>query len=153
TRTDLFAPGFLITSAGPNTAPDPTRALSVQDGTAQASAFVAGAVLLLQQRFRELTRSFGDPNQTLPDLDLVEGLLRQGGVKFQDLEDETGRMIDDVPSCGATFVRLDVLGALNAMQRRYEVDLDRIHTQLLEQPRPATGNSRPTVPKGAKILG
>jgi subtilisin family serine protease len=155
-RTDLFAPGFLVASAGPivpaGSGQDPTRTRTTDDGTAQATAMVAGAILLIQQRYRELTRSFGDPKDSLPDVNLIEDVLRQGGVKFQDAEDEIGRQMDNVPSCGRTFVRLDVLGALNNLQQRYEQDLEKVHTQLLYQSRGGQ-KGPPRAPKGARILG
>ncbi len=123
-RTDIFAPGFIVTSMGPvppaGSSLDPARTRSTQDGTSQASPVTAGIVMLMQHHFRELKASEGnDPG--LPSVDLIEESLRTirirpGEVGPQtivvDTEDAIAQAMDNVVSSGASFIRLDAVDAL-----------------------------------------
>ncbi len=129
-RTDIFAPGFLLNSAGPGQAVadqdggpsnDPETGVTVKSGTEQASALAAGAILLLQQLYRtSYPAEEVGPVESLPEVDLIERCLREGGEPTPDVEDEIGREIDTVDSTGETYLRLDVLGALDVMAATIE---------------------------------
>jgi subtilisin family serine protease len=135
-RTDIFAPGFLVTAAGP-VSPDPngdsTRTETTQDGTSQAGPVVAGVVLLLQERYLRLTEHLGGSANELPPVSLIEQCLRQGGVEIQDLEDaQIGQTIDNVTSSGETFLRLDAVRALEQMDAKFRSDLAHVQADLLK---------------------
>ncbi|MBE7462724.1 MAG: S8 family serine peptidase [Planctomycetes bacterium] len=99
-RTDIFAPGAPVTSAGIS---GPTSS-STQDGTSQATPVTAGVVLLMQQLYLR-------QNGTLPSVDQIEGWLRSGGVVINDGDDED----DNVTNTGLNFIRVDVVSALSAI--------------------------------------
>jgi serine protease AprX len=156
-RTDIFAPGFLVTSASGVSAEDQRSGLAILSGTSAAAAHVAGAILLLQQRVRDLTSKFRpDAFEHLPEVDFIEAVLRKSGVEFIDQKTAGDQQADNVPASGATFVRLDAYKALADVQSRYISD---VRKHQLDQLRP-----RATQPKGvaaapgrfpheAKVLG
>jgi subtilisin family serine protease len=109
-QTDIFAPGFNVTSAGPANPSDPASSLrnqTVDDGTSQASPVTCGIVLLLQQHYRD---KLGTTD--LPSVDLVENCLRASGT-FIDLEDNTRMKMTPVQSTAAT---LNVLNAVKSLK-------------------------------------
>ena len=154
-RTDIFAPGFLITSAAGSAASDPEGGLAVQSGTDQAAAHVAGVILLLQQQFRELTRNFPTGTDNLPEVSWIEEALGKGGVEFVDRNDDGGGPIDDVPPTGEKFVRLDALRALEFVQSRYVNDVRKIQLDLLRRGETKGGQRSFSTkyPENAKVLG
>lgn len=99
TRTDIFAPGAVLTATG-NTG---NTASASFVGTSQASPVVSGVILLMQEYYRHVRGA-------LPSVDQVESWLRTGAVSAQDGDDEN----DNVTNTGATFLRVDALGALVA---------------------------------------
>lgn len=113
-RTDICAPGFFVTSAGPDDGIDATRSRTTQDGTSQAGPTIAGLILLGQQRWRDnmLASDSSLPADALPSVDTIEQSLRSGGVVFQDLEDSLAMTMDNVTGCGDTFVYANAIGFL-----------------------------------------
>lgn len=105
TRTDIFAPGAPVTSSGING----KHGESVQHGTSQATPVTVGVILLLQQFFLRATGC-------LPRVDDVVTWLRTGGVPIRDGDDEH----DNVENTGLEFVRVDALGALDAVRRHLQ---------------------------------
>ncbi len=107
-RTDIFAPGAPIRSSGiggPN-------GESVQSGTSQATPVVAGILMLMQEfHLRETAR--------LPSVDQLTEWLRRGGVVIIDGDDE----IDNVTNTGLDFIRLNAIGALDAIRRDLQKQL------------------------------
>ena len=70
----------------------------------------AGVALLMQEHWRNRHASAGgDPG--LPSVDHVEKWMRDGGVRFQDVDDTVAKAMDNVKSSGASFIRLNALGA------------------------------------------
>ena len=104
-RIDIFAPGAPVTSSGINT----DVGESVQHGTSQAAPVTSGVILLMQQYH---LRETGE----LPTVDDLEAWLRRGGVPVAD---DHGP-IDNVMNTGKSFVRIDALGALRAIQTHLE---------------------------------
>jgi hypothetical protein len=104
-RTDIFAPGAPITSSGILN----DRAESVQHGTSQATPVITGVILLLQEYYLKLTG-------LLPSVDEIETYLRDGGIVINDGDDEQ----DNVENTGLSFIRVDVLGALENITRRLQ---------------------------------
>ncbi|MGV3719751.1 MAG: carboxypeptidase regulatory-like domain-containing protein [Actinomycetota bacterium] len=100
-RTDIFAPGAAITSAGITS--DNSSATS--HGTSQAAPVVAGVVLLLQDYYQRTTGS-------LPSVDQLETWLRAGAETINDGDDEN----DNVNNTGLSFPRVDALAALQAAE-------------------------------------
>lgn len=99
-RTDIFATGAPITSAGISS----DTGESTQHGTSQASPTVAGIILLMQEYyFRE--------NGELPTVDLIEESLRSGAVIIEDGDDED----DNVTNTGLGFLRTDAVAAIEAI--------------------------------------
>lgn len=134
-RTDIFAPGFIVTSAGPvppnGSTEDPSRTRTTQDGTSQATPVVAGIVLLLQHHYRNLMEQMGE-ELSLPPVDLVERCLRDGGVGITDLEDEIGTKMDNVTSCGAQdLIRVDAVSALTYLSEQLQNDLQNLQFEML----------------------
>jgi subtilisin family serine protease len=104
-RTDLFAPGAVITSSG--RAND--RGESDQQGTSQAAPVTAGVILLMQQyHLRERGR--------LPTVDELAMWLRGGATDERDSYGDR----DNVTNTDLTFRRLDAMSALSAMKRTLE---------------------------------
>ncbi len=101
-RTDLFAPGAGVTATG--IAGD--TASAVASGTAQATGMVAGAILLMQEYHLRQRGS-------LPSVDQVERWLRMGAATTVDGDDEE----DNVVNTGRAFLRLDLMGAMLAMEQ------------------------------------
>ncbi len=107
-RTDVFAPGAPIRSAGI----DGPNGESVQSGTSQAAPVVAGIMMLMQEfHLRETGR--------LPSVDQLAEWVRRGGVPINDGDDE----IDNVTNTGLDFIRLNAVGALNAIVRDLQKQL------------------------------
>jgi subtilisin family serine protease len=118
-RTDIFAPGYIVTSMGPvppaGSGQDPTRTRTTDDGTSQATPVTAGVAMLLQNHWRNLHASAaGDPG--LPTVDFVEQCMRHGGVPFQDVDDPLAHSMGNVKGSGASYIRLDAIGALTAVE-------------------------------------
>ncbi|MEK6261938.1 MAG: S8 family serine peptidase [Planctomycetota bacterium] len=152
-RTDVFAPGISIISAGPYRADDPqaTRTgRSTQTGTSPACSFAAGAILLVQERCRILTAGFGKKDW-LPTVDFVAENLHAGGVEFIDEEEED----DGVSNTRQKYRRLDVVQTMELITKRHQADLSRIRQLLLIEAQKNNNSERPEVlptPKGGKIL-
>jgi hypothetical protein len=117
-RTDIFSPGFIVTSMGPvppaGSGQDPTRTRTTDDGTSQATPVTAGVALLMQNHWRDLHASAaGDPG--LPSVDFIEQGMRGGGVPFQDVDNSLSQAIGNVKASGGSYIRLDAIGALTAV--------------------------------------
>jgi len=121
-RTDIFAPGAPVTSAGING----PRGESVQQGTSQAAPVATGVVLLMQSLFRKLT------GELAPVDDIVE-LMRRSGVVIHDGDDES----DNVEHTDLDFRRVDAFAALDAVGRHLQKQLFITGEPLRRQPVPA----------------
>ena len=107
-RTDIFAPGAPVTSAGIRG----PRGESVQHGTSQATPVTTGVILLMQElHLREVGH--------MPTVDQLVGWLRRGGVTINDGDDEA----DNVKNTGLDFIRLSAVGALECIRRDLVKDL------------------------------
>lgn len=100
-RTDIFAPGAALTSAGIRSATSST----IMHGTSQATPVVAGAILLLQEYYSRLNGG------ALPSVAKLEKWLRAGAASINDGDNED----DNVPNTGLNFPRLDVVGAIQQL--------------------------------------
>ena len=101
-RTDIFAPGAPVTSAGING----KNGESVQQGTSQATPVTTGVILLMQEfHLRETGR--------MPTVSRLVNWLRRSGITINDGDDE----LDNVKNTGLNFIRLTSMGALEAMRR------------------------------------
>lgn len=101
-RTDIFAPGAPVTSAGIYG----PHGESVQHGTSQATPVTTGVILLMQEFYlRESGR--------MPTVSQLVHWLRRSGVMINDGDDES----DNVKNTGLNFVRLTAMGALEAIRR------------------------------------
>jgi hypothetical protein len=100
--TDIFAPGAPMTSSGITG----DNASAVMQGTSQAAPVTAGVILLLQEYHLRLRGS-------LPTVDRLEAWIKAGAAAITDGDDED----DNVANTGLGFLRLDAVGALEAMQR------------------------------------
>lgn len=98
--TTIFGPGAPITSTGINS----DQGVSVQHGTSQAAPVIAGIILLIQERVRNLTG-------TLPSVATVRELLRRGGVAIFDGDDE----FDNVLHTHMTYRRASATGSLKSI--------------------------------------
>lgn len=107
-RTDIFAPGAPITSAGING----PHGESIQHGTSQATPVTAGVILLMQALFKRVAGQ-------LPPVDLIVDLMRQSAVTINDGDDER----DNVHNTGLDFRRVDAFGALDAVGRHLQKEL------------------------------
>ncbi|MBI2300176.1 MAG: S8 family serine peptidase [Armatimonadetes bacterium] len=107
-RTDVFAPGAVVTAAGTSS----TTASADLHGTSMATPVAAGSIVLLQQYYANL---WG----VLPTVDQVEGWLRDNATTANDGDDED----DNVTHTGADFKRLDVLAAMDAMPRPPDLEI------------------------------
>lgn len=158
-RTDVFAPGFFVTAAGPvilknDGTVDETKsanARTTQDGTSQASPVVSGLVLLLQERYRKLTNNLGGHSfvSSLPPVDLIEDCLRNGGVVFDDVESEADPDADNVVASRMRFIRIDAVSALAELDKRFHADATSLAQQLFNA---ADLNARKATLQKAKIL-
>jgi subtilisin family serine protease len=112
-RTDIFGPGALITSSGVayKAGPNGTKVLddrgeSDQQGTSQAAPIVTGTILLMQQ-FHKKTKG------TLPKVDDLVTWMRDGARQ----EVDNYGAADNVTNTGLQYLRLDVVGALEAEKK------------------------------------
>ena len=103
-RTDIFAPGAVMTSAGI----DNDRGESDQQGTSQAAPMTTGVILLLQEYYRKTLKT-----QKLPTVEQLTEWLRAGAVVEKD--DYGGD--DNVTNTGLEFPRLDARAALAAARK------------------------------------
>lgn len=131
-QTDIYSPGFIVTSAGPvppsGSGQDPATTRSTQDGTSQASPVVAGVVLLLQQRWRDMTGL-----DSLPPVELVERCLRDGGVAISDIEDSIASQMDNVLSSGAiNLKRVDAVSALTFLTDQLSSERQNLRNRQFE---------------------
>jgi subtilisin family serine protease len=101
-QTDIFAPGAPVTSSGI----DNDTSESVQQGTSQAAPVTTGVVLLMQQYHLARTGR-------RPAVDDLVTWLRGGAVPIVDGDDE----YDNVTHTGLEYVRIDAVGALDAVRR------------------------------------
>lgn len=100
-RTDIFAPGAPITSAGITS----DSSSSTDHGTSQATPMVAGVILLIQDYYKRTTGA-------LPTVDQLEKWLRASAKTINDGDDEN----DNVTNTGLNFLRIDALAALQAAE-------------------------------------
>lgn len=100
-RTDIFAPGAAVTSAGITS----DTSSSTSHGTSQASPVVAGVIVLMQDYYQRTTGS-------LPTVDQLEKWLRAGAVTINDGDDED----DNVTNTGLNFLRVDAMAAMQAAE-------------------------------------
>lgn len=107
-RTDIFAPGAPVLSAGINN----DQAESIQSGTSQAAPVISGVVLLMQEFYKRTTGH-------LPSIDELEQCLRRGAVPIQDLSGAR----DNVRHTDQSYLRVDALSALGAVHRILKKDL------------------------------
>ena len=108
TRTDIFAPGAPVSSAGILN----DFGESIQHGTSQATPVIAGVILLMQEFYLNNTGS-------LPTVDVLVECLRKGGVSIFDGDDED----DNVPHTQKSYFRVDALSALEAIRRNLQLGL------------------------------
>jgi subtilisin family serine protease len=108
-KTDIFAPGgHPIASSGHLG----DNGVVYYDGTSQATAMVAGVVLLLQQYY---FRATGE----MPSVDSIEIWLRAGGEQILDGDDED----DNVRHSCRAFVSLDASRAIHLAKKAVEIRL------------------------------
>ena len=107
-RTDIFAPGAPVRSAGING----PHGESVQHGTSQATPVTTGVILLMQEFYKRETHR-------MPKVDQMVDWLRRGGVRINDGDDE----LDNVKNTGHDFVRITAVGALNVIRLDLEKEL------------------------------
>ncbi len=107
-RTDIFAPGAPVTSAGIQN----DHGESVQQGTSQATPCVVGIMLLMQHLHHRLTGR-------LPTVDQLVEWMRRSGVTINDGDDEN----DNVVNTGLDFIRVDAFTALDAIRRDLQKEL------------------------------
>jgi subtilisin family serine protease len=107
-RTDIFAPGALVTSAGING----PNGESIQQGTSQAAPVVAGVILLMQHLHQGLTGR-------LAAVDDVVARIRESAVTINDGDDEA----DNVTHTNLDFLRVDAFRALDALARGLQKEL------------------------------
>lgn len=101
-RTDVFAPGAPIRSAGVQN----DRGESVESGTSQAAPVVAGVILLMQEYHARKTGG------TFPTVDELEHWLRGGAMPVVDASMFDGMVYDNVPHTGLSYLRVNALAAL-----------------------------------------
>ncbi len=103
--TRLFAPGAPIVSAARSS----DFAMAPRDGTSIAAPFVAGVIALLQEKYRKITQTPGNPQGNMPTCEQLERWLRTGAIQKFDLDEQ----LDSVKHTGESFNLVDALGALN----------------------------------------
>jgi subtilisin family serine protease len=109
-RTDIFAPGAIITSTGI----DNDRGESDQEGTSQGAPVTTGVILLLQEYYRKTPSTLvAKPSHKRPSVDLLLSWLRAGSVPEKDVYGDD----DNVDNTGLTYRRLDALAALQAARK------------------------------------
>ena len=107
-RTDIFAPGAPVRSAGIKG----PHGESTQHGTSQATPVTTGVILLMQEFYkREAHR--------MPKVDQIVDWLRRGGATINDGDDE----LDNVKNTGHDFIRITAVGALNVIRLDLEKGL------------------------------
>lgn len=107
-RTDIFAPGATITSAGS----DSDTNMSVDmDGTSMATPVTTGVVLLMQQYYKRLRA-----DELPPIEDLKRWLSRGPSIKDNPDPPNAPCASDNVIHTGEMFAHLDALAALRAMK-------------------------------------
>ncbi len=124
-RTTVFAPGAPILSSGIKS----DRGESLDSGTSQACPVVAGVVLLMQQYYRRES-----PHRQLPSVDDLETWLRGSSVSIPDPAKTKGpdgelTAYDNVKHTDGTFLRLDALDALAAVNRVVQGELRQVRTR------------------------
>lgn len=122
TRTDIFAPGAVLTSSGIND----DSGESAMQGTSQAAPVVSGTILLMQEHFFHLTHTFAS-------IDDIEDALRSGAVVVRDTDEQ----IDNVQHTNLAFERLDVVNALTAVQQKQHLALFKAELNIEPLPPPA----------------
>lgn len=116
-RTDIFAPGAPVRSAGING----PHGESVQHGTSQATPVTTGVILLMQEFYkREAHR--------MPKIDQIVDWLRRGGITINDGDDE----LDNVKNTGHDFIRVTAVGVLNVIRLDLEKELAETGKPLIE---------------------
>ena len=103
--TDIFAPGAPVLSASHTS----DTALDEQDGTSQAAPVITGVVILMQEYHLARTGR-------LPIVDDLVRWMRTGAVWVLDSDLYPANQIDNVDNTELEFPRVDVLGALAAME-------------------------------------
>jgi subtilisin family serine protease len=101
TRTDIFATGAALTSAGIMN----DNASSTMHGTSQATPSTAGLILLAQEYYKRETGQ-------LPTIDDLERWLRLSTHLNVDGDDED----DNATNTGKTFIQADALELLQAIE-------------------------------------
>lgn len=107
-RTDIFSPGAPVTSSGILS----DSGSSIQHGTSQAAPVTTGAILLMQEYYQ---RETGE----LPSIDNIEKWMRESAVIINDGDDED----DNVINSGFNYPRLDIVAAIERIQRQLEKDM------------------------------
>jgi hypothetical protein len=103
TRTDVFAPGAVLTSAGINWDDGESK----MQGTSQAAPVVAGTIALMQEYYYHLAGSYAS-------IDDIEAALHAGGDEVRDGDDQP----DNVSHTGLVYNRVDVVRAIGALQQQ-----------------------------------
>ena len=152
-RTDIFAPGLAVLSAGPLRDEDSKASVSgrfIQSGTSSSCAYATGAVLLIQDRARKLTSGFGDEDW-LPPVKLIESVIHAGGQPFEDQP----RPEEGVTGTGRHFRYLDVERSVQMLDHHYRTELHRIRQMLLKEAREREdldGTHVLEIPDGVRVL-
>lgn len=107
-RTDIFAPGAPVTSAGILN----DESESVQQGTSQATPVIVGIALLMQSLHLRLTGR-------LPNVDDLVTWMRRSGIRIHDGDDEN----DNVDHTDREYLRIDAVRALEALRRHLQKEL------------------------------
>ncbi len=105
-RTDVFAPGAVLTSTGITD----DSGTSMMNGTSQATPIVAGVVLLMQEHYNSVYGRF-------PTVDEIETALRTSARTIVDGDDED----DNVPHAGLSYARVDAVNAVDAIVRNARI--------------------------------
>jgi hypothetical protein len=108
TRTDIFAPGAVLTSTGIHD----DSGESAMQGTSQAAPVISGTILLMQDFYFHQTHDYAS-------IDDIEDSLREGSVNVRDVDEQ----LDNVKHTTLTFNRVDVVGAITALQRKQHLGI------------------------------